>query len=288
MRSFVLLSLLIVSNLSAAADSSSWRLGAREAWVQAAPLAFGDSAQPPTAPGVLLHDRQIRITAEGDDRYEHWLLRLTAAQTGEHTAPLSMSVDPRFQELVIHSLRLAHSGDAPQIFTGTQLRQLLRSQPAEAEPHKRELNPRLQLSLQVPGAQPGDIVDCEYTIHSHTAQFPGLVAGHYAAQWLGEADQPVHWERLRVRWPPDRAMQFKISNGAAGRVPEVHSQAGELDIRWINQVPLVAEADTPRWFERQSLVQLSDFGDWTQVAALLAARYVGPDAPARTDRCRSR
>ena len=280
MRSIALLSLLIVSHLSAAADSSSWRLGAREAWVQAAPLAFGDSAQAPGAPGLLLHDRQIRVTAEGDDRYEHLLLRLTAAQTGEHAAPVSMSVDPRFQELVIHSLRLAHSADAPKTFTETQLRQQLRSQPAEAEPHKRELNPRVQLSVQVPGAQPGDILDCEYTVHSRTALFPGLMAGHYAAQWAGATDQPVHWERLRVSWPPDRAMQFKISNGAAGRVPQVHTQAGELDIRWINQVPVVVEADTPRWFERQSLVQLSDFGDWMQVAALLAARYAGSDAPA--------
>ena len=280
MRSIALLALLVVSHLSAAADRWSWRLGAREAWVQAAPLAFGDSAQAPSAPGLLLHDRQIRVTAEGDDRYEHVLLRLTAAQTAEHAAPVSLSVDPRFQELVIHSLRLAHAGDAPKIFSETQLRQQLRSQPAEAEPHKRDLNPRLQLSVQVPGAQPGDILDCEYTVHSRTALFPGLIAGHYAAQWAGAADQPVHWERLRVSWPPDRAMQFKISNGAAGRAPQVRTQAGELDIRWINQLPVVVEADTPRWFERQSLVQLSDFGDWMQVAALLAARYAGSDAAA--------
>ena len=273
------LSLLILSHLSAAADSSTWRFATREAWVQAAPLAFGNSAQAPTASGLLLHDRQIRITAEGDERYEHLLLRLTTAQTGEHATPVSLSMDPRFQELVIHSLRLLHPGAAPEVFTGMQLRRLLRSQPAEAEPHKRELNPRVQMGLQVPGAQPGDILDCEYTVLSRTSRFPGLIVGHYAAQWSGEADQPVRWERLRVTWPPDRALQFKISNGAAGIVPQVRTQAGELDIRWTDQVPVAAEPDTPRWFERQSLVQLSDFGDWTQVAALLAARYGGPDPP---------
>ncbi len=165
------------------------------------------------------------------------------------------------------------------MFTAGQIGQQLRSQAAEAEPRKRELDPHLQISLQVPGAQPGDILDCEYTVHSRTAQFPGLFVGHYAAQWSGESDQPVHWERLRVSWPPDRGLQFQISNGAAGVVPQVHTRPGELDIRWIDQVPVVAEPDTPRWFERQSLVQLSDFGDWTQVATLLASRYPRSESP---------
>jgi hypothetical protein len=277
MRSIAVVSLLVLPSLSAAADTLTWRPGAREAWVQPAPLAFGDAAQAPSAAGLLLHDRQIRITAEGDDRYEHLLLRLTAAQTAEHAAPVNVSVDPRFQQLVIHSLRLIHGDAAPTVFTGTQLGQQLRSQSAQAEPRKRELDPRLQISLQAPGAQPGDMLDCEYTIHSRTAQYPGLFAGHYAAQWSGATDQPVHWERLRVSWPPDRALQFKITNGGAGVVPQVHTQAGELDIRWTDQVPLAAEPDTPRWFARQSLVQLSDFGSWTPVAALLAAQYAGPD-----------
>jgi hypothetical protein len=275
MRLIAILSFVVLGNLSAAADTLTWRVGAREAWVQAAPPPYGELRQAPTAPGVLLHDRQIRITAAGDDRYEHVLLRLSAAQTGEHAAAVNVSADPRYQELVIHTLRLIRHGDAATAFTAAQIGQQLRSQPAEAEPRKRELDPQLQISLQVPGAQPGDILDCDYTVHSRTAQFPGLFVGHYAAQWSGEADQPVHWERLRVSWPPDRGLQFRISNGATGVVPQVHTRAGELDIQWTDQVPVVAEPDTPRWFERQSLVQLSDFGDWTQVATLLAARYRG-------------
>lgn len=271
--------IIVLNNTSAAADGLSWRLGARDAWVQAAPPAYADVRQAPGTPGLLLHDRQIRITAAGDERYEHTLLRLNAAQTGEHALALSVTLDPRYQELVVHALRLIHQGAAPTVFTGTALSQQLRSQPAEAEPAQRDLDPRLQLSLQVPGAQPGDVLDCDYTIHSRTARFPGLFVGHYAAQWSGESDQPVHWERLRVSWPPDRGLHFRISNGAAGVVPQVHTAPGELDIQWTDLVPVVTEADTPRWFESQSLVQLSDFGDWTQVATLLAPQYRAPEPP---------
>ncbi len=112
MRLIAVLSFIVLANLSAAADTLTWRVGAREAWVQAAPPPYGELTQAPTAPGVLLHDRQIRITAVGDDRYEHVLLRLSAAQTGEHAVPVNVSADPRYQELVIHTLRLIRHGDA--------------------------------------------------------------------------------------------------------------------------------------------------------------------------------
>ncbi len=95
---------------------------------------------------------------------------MSAAQTGEHAVPVNVSADPRYQELVIHTLRLIRGGDAATVFTAAQIGQQLRSQAAEAEPRKRELDPHLQISLQVPGAHPGDILDCEYTVHSRTAQ----------------------------------------------------------------------------------------------------------------------
>ncbi len=258
----------------AAAASATWRVAPREAWVQPAPLPYGDSAQAPAATGLLLHDRQIRITADGDDRYEHRILRLTAAQAGEEEAPVSINVDPRFQALVIHSLRVIRGIDAARDVTAAQIRQQLRTQSAEAEPHKRELDPLLQLSLTLPGARPGDVLDYEYTLHSRTAQYQGLFAGHYAAQWSPDADQSVRWERLQVSWPPGRVLQFRISAGAAGVAPQVRSQPGALDIQWHNLTP-ASELDTPRWFDRNGLVQLSDFSDWAQVATLLAPQYSG-------------
>jgi hypothetical protein len=259
---------------NAAAAPALWRVAPRDAWVQPAPAPYGDVAQMPAATGLLLHDRQIRITAEGDDRYEHLILRLSAAQAAEQEAPVNIGVDPRFQELVIHTLRLTHGADAARELTAAQIRQRLRIQSAEAEPNKRELDPQLQLSLTVAGARAGDLLECEYTLQSRAAQYQGLFAGHYAAQWSPDADQAVRWERLHVSWPPARALQFRVSSGGAGVAPQIRSQNGELDIQWRNLAP-VSELDTPRWFDRNGLVQLSDFGDWAQVATLLAPQYSG-------------
>jgi transglutaminase-like putative cysteine protease len=229
----------------------------------------------PASADLPLHDRQIRVTAEGDDRYEHTLRRLTGAQTGEHATQLWLNVDPRFQELVVHAVRLTHAGEAARIISAAQLREALQAQPVEADVRKRELNPQLQFSLQLLDARPGDALECEYTIHSRAAGFPGLIAGHYAAQWSSSADQPLRWERLRVIWPASRNLQFRLSGGGAGvpgGAPQIQTHRGELEIQWRDLVP-VSEQDTPRWFERQSLVQLSDFADWSQVATLLAPRY---------------
>ncbi|HTB68053.1 MAG TPA: DUF3857 domain-containing protein [Steroidobacteraceae bacterium] len=243
-----------------------WHVAPRAAWVQ-------DSPQPA---GVLLHDRQIRITAAGDERYEHRVVRLTAAQTGEHADQLATSVDPRYQQLVIHALRLTHRGEPVKTLSTAQIGALLRSQAAEPDPQQRALNPQLQFSLAMADAQPGDLLEYEFTVESRAAQFPGLFAGHYAAQWSSEADPAVHWERLRVTWPPGRTVQFKLSGAGT---PRVTSRADELEIQWPDPGPAVAETDTPRWFERRSTVQLSDFTDWSQVAALLAAQYAEPPDP---------
>lgn len=276
MRTIAVLQLLVVSLVAglpdcrAAAPPPLWRLTARPAWVLDAPPDAGSSPAP--GAGVLLHDRQIRLTAAGDDRYEHTIERLSRARTGEYTAQVSVSVDPRYQALEIHTLRLTHAGAPPAVFTAAQIGALLRSQPVEPDAQHRDLNPRLQISIQLSDAQAGDLLETEYTVHSQTARFPGLLGGHYAALWPSGGDQPVRLERLRVIWPPGRNLQYRVSSGAAGAAPQVHLQEGELRLQWRDLVP-VTEADTPRWFDRQSTVQLSDFNDWRQVAALLAPQY---------------
>ena len=268
----------------AAGTTPPWRVAAREAWVRDAPAtapastpAVATAAAQPAA-GVLLHDCQIRIGADGDDRYEHWIVRLAAAQTGAHASQLRVSVAPGFQELVIHLLRLSHAGAAAQSFTAAQLQDLLRTQPAEADPRKRALNPQLQISLQLPQAQAGDLLEYEYTVHSRASRWAAMLPGHYATQWASGGDRPVRQERLHVSWPVQRPLRFRLNGEAASHAPRIQTQPGELDIQWRNLPPVASEPDTPRGFTSQGLVQLSDFSDWTQVAALLAPRYGGPES----------
>ncbi len=71
--------------------------------------------------------------------------------------------------------------------------------------------------------------------------------------------------------PPDRSLLNEMLVGAAGIVPQVHTRPGELDIRWIDQVPVVAEPDTPRWLNIQELVQLSNLAIRTRSGPRLLA-----------------
>jgi transglutaminase-like putative cysteine protease len=255
-----------------AADSApaSWRVAPREAWIQDAPAGALPAR---TGAGLLLHDRQIRLTAVGDDRYEHTLQRVSGARSPEQAPEIHVAVDPRFQELVIHTLRLRHAQGGERTFTAAQIREQVRTQPGEAEPRRREFNPRMLISIEVPDTQPQDLLECEYTVHTRAVQTPGLFAGHYAAQWPSGGDEPVRWARLHVIWPAERSLQYRIGGGSAGNAPKIQAHAGELDLQWQNLLPPEPEEDTPRWFDRESTVQLSDFADWTQVATLLAPEY---------------
>ncbi len=254
--------------LSAAADPPAWRMAPREAWIH----------EPPADATLPLHDRQIRVTAAGDDRYEHIRLPLTPEHSGEQASQVSISLDPRFQLLVIHALKLTRAAAPAKVFNAAQLRDLITIQAAESDPQALELNPQLQLRVQIRDAQPGDVLDCEYTVHSLAARFPGVMAGHYAAQWSTGAGQPLHWERLRVLWPTARSLQYRLLPGAAPGTPQIQSRTGELEIQWRDRVQVAAEPDTPRWFTPEDLVQLSDFANWTEVSHELAALYE-PAAP---------
>ena len=269
----ILLSGLIAILATPQAGSRSWSIAPREAWIQSAPAR---TTQTGPATGVLLHDRQIRITADGDDRYEHTLLRVSGARIIDHSTQVDVPVDPRFQELVIHSVQLTHGSDPARVFTSAQLREQTQTQAREAEPRKRELNPQLRISIQVPDVHAGDLLEFEYTVHSHAAGMPGTATGHYAAQWPSGGEEPVQWERLHVTWPVGRALQFRLIGGTKGSAPQVVTHPGELDLQWQNLAPPASEPDTPRWFERSSAVQLSDFTDWSQVAAFLAPQYGRP------------
>jgi Domain of Unknown Function with PDB structure (DUF3857) len=260
---------------AASADTSSgnWSIAPREAWVQSPPAA---AAQASPATGVLLHDRQIRITGDGDERYEHTVLRVSGARLVDDSTQIDVPVNPRFQQLVIHALRLTHAGGPARVFTPAQIREQLLIQPREAEPRKRELNPQLRISIQVPDVHAGDLLEFEYTVQSHAAGMPGAFAGHYAAQWSSGGDEPVRWERLHVSWPAGRALRYRLLAAPQSSAPQIQTHPGELDLQWRNFAPPASEPDTPRWFEHTSAVQLSDFADWSQVAAFLAPQYGRP------------
>lgn len=272
MRSIAVLTLFFLTQ--AAHGEPMWQVAPRATWILPPAAALASTS----ASGLVLHDRQIRLTDEGDDRYEHTVLNIGPAQAGEH-AQIAVSIDPRYQTLDIHALRLTHAGDVRQ-YNAAQIRAQMHLQFAEADSRRRDLNPRQQVALRVPDAAPGDLLECEYTIHSHNADAEGLFAHHYAAQWPSGGDLPVHWERLRVIWPPARALQYRVGESVAAPPPQVRAQAGELDVQWHDLKPLQSETDTPRWFERDSVVQLSDFTDWKQVAELLAPRYSPQSPPA--------
>jgi len=254
------------------ADSHPWSIAPREAWVQELPA---PSTPPAAVPGVLLHDRQIRISAAGDDRYEHTVQRVSGGRILDGGIRLDVTLDPRFQSLVIHALRLTPANAAVRTFSAAQIRGLLQVQSREAEPRKRDLDPQLQIDVQVPDVHAGDLLEVEYTVHSRVAGIPGALAGHYAAQWPIGGEEPVAVERLHVSWPAGRDLQYRLIGATIGSAPQAVSRPGELDLRWRSLAPPPSEPDTPRWFVRADAVQLSDFGDWSQVAAFLAPEY-GP------------
>ena len=118
--------------------------------------------------------------------------------------------------------------------TPEEIRRQLQTQPREAEPRKRALDPQLLIGIRIAQVQAGDVLEYAYTVHSFTARTPGAFLGHYAAQWPTGGDEPVGRERLRLTWPAGRDLRFRWVRGANGAAPQIVTGAGQLELQWRN------------------------------------------------------
>ena len=252
------------------------------AWVVPAPPV--DAASPDTAGhkggAVLLFDQQVRIEHGMVQAYTDRAVRADAPEALALLGTISGVWSPDMGDFIVHRAVIQRGSQTIDLLAGGhKFTVLQREQGLE----RRVLDGSLTATLPVSGLQVGDILRFTFSV---TRRDKAL---HGHAQDMRQppvAPALVRFGRVRVSWPKDEPVQWKIG-------PKLSAPAGSLQQEGADMVltlplPLPKRDpvpdDAPLRFRRPTLLQVGDFADWADISRTMAPLFategaIAPGSP---------
>jgi len=243
------------------------RVAPPPAWADLSPYEIPAEANPHfIANGVcvLLDDSQIDLTEDRAWYYRRAEL-VTASVGAERVAQFSVSFDPAFERLDVHSIAVIRGAQRIE-HTQTAFFEVLRR---ERNMERLQFDGRLTIHVTLPDVRQGDVVETSYTLFGMRKSFGGRHAAWVPFEWsVGICET-----RLRQRTTSSR----KIAERSFLTTPEAtQTEAnGVIDRRWrTSERPGVRfEALTPPWTIQSAGIQFSEWRDWAEVADTFTPLY---------------
>jgi transglutaminase-like putative cysteine protease len=261
---------------AAGSGDSLYRFSPVPGWVK--PIAAEYEAPLP-ASGVsdgtweLLLDRQINVTATGDDHYQHSATKLVNASGVDERSQIDVTVDPTFQSLSLNSIRVVRQGRAIDQKPLARITVL----PQETELRKRIYNGRYNINVLLSDVRVGDVIEYEYTIHSRERMFPGQFSERMSIGW----SVPMRRQRLRILSPANRELFYRLDDHT---IPSagVHGDLRELEWEWRDLAAIPGDDDRPKWYSPWPHFEVTSSKSWSDVAQLIAPLFEvsNPRSPA--------
>jgi transglutaminase-like putative cysteine protease len=214
----------------------------------------------------LMIDRQVNVGARGDEYYEHSAIRILNAEGLDAESQIELNIDPSYQTLAIHTLQLVRAG---RVIDQRKLARIT-ALPNETDAEKHVFNGGYAVNLLLSNVRVGDVIEYSYTVISVDHLFPGNYARRFTVGW----SVPELWQRLRVVYPVSRPLQYRF-NVAGEPVPSVRDRGPlrELTFLWQQLAGIPAQSDRPSWYSMWPFLDVSDYADWSQVAARMVPLY---------------
>lgn len=260
--------------LAAAAPVATARAGTQPlykpapAWVQPASLPAATASLPPLA----LYDTQQRLEDGQVWVYSDIVRRIVNAEELGKQTSLTLPWVPDKGDLIVHRLEILRGGDVIDLIAKGQRFTVLRR---EANLEQQMVTGVLTATLDVEGLRVGDMLRIAFSI---TDADKALAGRMQSAGLL--LPQPVRlgFGRLLLSWP--------AGSGSKGRAPkyqalqpgisgQTSSAGGYEQVNFTLPVAKPAEIppNAPGRFKRPSLVEVSSFADWEDVARTMAPLY---------------
>jgi len=237
-------------------------------WADLAPYNIPAEANPHfIASGVcvLLDDSQIDLCGPERAWYYRRAELVTASVGAERVAQFSVSFDPAFERLDVHSIAVIRAGQRIE-HTGTAFFEVLRR---ERNMERLQFDGRLTIHVTLPDVRQGDVVETSYTLHGMRKSLGGRHASWVPFEW----SVGIIETRLRQRTPKDRI----VAERAFLAVPEAtQTEAdGVIDRRWhTRERPGVRfETLAPPWTLQSAGLQFSEWRNWGEVAETFTPLY---------------
>jgi len=196
--------------------------------------------------------------------YYHYAQKVYSESGLEIISRISVDFDPAYEKLVFHSIDIYRNGKKTPIIDRIHPQLLKREKSLESSTYDGDLTAVYNLEdLQV-----GDVVDYTYTIEGSNP----LYAPKFARFLYFKYSVPIGTIHYRIL---QAGPEIKIKS--VGEVPTVQqtTNKGLNSYAWTarNVKAYLGDDQTPGWYNPFDYVQISDFGDWSDLGAWLVKIY---------------
>jgi lipoprotein NlpI len=220
----------------------------------------------------LALDRQTRLGAGPELRFERRVLQVLQSAGLETASQVQIDFDPSYQTLVLHRIEIQRGAQRLDRLDRTKVRLLRR----ETRLEQQMVDGRLTASLVLDDLRVGDRVEYAYSLRGANPVFGGLFVDE---DWMLAWKAPAVLAQYRLLAPVSRSIRHRIGDGAVEVESRVLGSERETLFRRRALPQSVSEPGTPPQAYLDDLLQLSEFRDWAAVAQWAQALWGGDASP---------
>jgi tetratricopeptide (TPR) repeat protein len=213
----------------------------------------------------LLLDRQVNVTATGDEYYVRYVQKAVNQAGLQGMGQVDLYVDPRYQGLTINAIQVVRQGKVMDAAPAARFTEL----PVENELDRLIYRGLYKVNVVLADLRVGDVVDFAYTLRSQEKFFPGQFATRMQLGW----GEPLHWQRVRLRYPATRPLQVRFNRPGLAVNPVTSGEVTEFSYVSQDAKPVLDEAGRPSWYEPWAVMEVSDFPEWRDVAGRFSTLF---------------
>jgi transglutaminase-like putative cysteine protease len=270
MRCAALLSLLFLLFASISSAQSVPRLPA-PAWVTQEPLNTASTALDGEAEsGFIDLNYEIQVSLAERAVYCRKSIRILTEAGVQNASEISVDYEPTYQRIVFHRLQITREGKVLDRLKEARFRVIQQEKELDAHLY----NGTLTALLMLEDIREGDLIDYSFTTYG----FNPIYGDKYAGLFETGYGVPIYRQFYKLLVPQGR--EVKIGNSLQSLQPAVDKLPGATAYSWqINNSRAVnAEKGTPSWHDPYPMIMMSEFRDWSEVAAW-AGRLFPLDIP---------
>lgn len=217
----------------------------------------------------LLSDNQVY--PETSESYEHYSLEFLSSEGVENNSNVSVSIDPDYQTLHWHQLRILRDGEMIDLLPEQEFIV------SENQSDRANLiyDNTLEVLAIVQGSQKGDVLDYAYTISGRNP----ITADRFTYWFSQQFSVPVERIYSRIVQPkgtPAYRMRY-LADSAADPIdiPTPHEDGNYLvtEVDRTKVPGILRDADTPSDYISHPYLQVTNWESWQQISAWAAALY---------------
>lgn len=253
---------------------NTFRTGAPPAWAEWVNADSKRVSETKTVRGgelLMLIDTQVNV--QQGETFTHTIKEIVTEAGVQGSANLGFTWDPSYQELTLHQITIHRGTEHLDKLEPSKFRIIQQ----ETDLNRQIYNGALSAVLFLEDVRVGDQIECAFTIRGEN---PSL-RGHYAESFTMAGPLAISRRRVRLLWPVARELRWR-SYGKPSE-PESRSHGDLTEYTWDSRdVPAVlVEDQTPSWFPAYPWIQVSEYRNWSEVAAWAAGLYAATnlDAP---------